>query len=172
MKTCANCDAPLTECSRKFCSRRCNNAFYRDSHTQECSRGDCDRRVRAKALCVTHYNAAYHKGNQRKHDDPEKRRVWLRKRTQRRRALIRDPEADLIDRDDVGERDGWRCGICRRKVNRALAWPHPRSASLDHIVPLSLGGQHIRANVRIAHLTCNVRRSNQSSGYEQTLLVA
>lgn len=171
MKTCVHCGAPLSGRSRRFCSRSCNNTYYRDSSTQACERPQCERPVRARGLCVTHYNATYHKGSQRKFDDPEKRRVLLRRRTQRRRALTRDPDADLIDRDEVGERDGWRCGICRRKVNRLLPYPHPRSPSLDHIVPLSLGGRHVRENVRISHLKCNMGRSNRSHGHEQLLLV-
>jgi len=62
--------------------------------------------------------------------------------------------------DVVGERDGWRC-FCRRRINRLLTYPHPRSPSVDHIEPLSLGGEHTYANVRIAHLDCNVRRGNR-----------
>lgn len=174
-KVCAICGGLFDAGSAKakYCSKRCSRAANRarESARGQCSTPGCDKGLRARGLCATHYNATYHKGSQRKYDDPEKRRVWLRRRTQWRRALTRDPSADLIDRDEIGERDGWRCGICRRKVDSTLAYPHPRSPSLDHIVPLSLGGRHVRENVRIAHLSCNVRRSNDSSGFEQTLLI-
>lgn len=102
--------------------------------------------------------------------DPAKRRARLRKKTQLRRALTRTSEAELIDRDLVGARDSWKCGICRRKVNQALAYPHRRSASLDHVVPLSQGGSHTYANVRISHLGCNHARGNRGGG-EQLALV-
>jgi 5-methylcytosine-specific restriction endonuclease McrA len=102
--------------------------------------------------------------------DPAKRRARLRIKTQLRRARMRDVEAESVDRDKVGERDGWKCGICRRKVDRSLAYPHPRSASLDHVVPLSQNGPHTYANVRISHLTCNLARSNRGGG-EQLALV-
>lgn len=102
--------------------------------------------------------------------DPAKRRARLRVKTQLRRARARDVDAEVVDRDVVGDRDGWRCGICRRKVNRRLPYPHPRSASLDHIVPLSQDGKHTYANVRITHLTCNTARGNRGGG-EQLLLV-
>lgn len=71
---------------------------------------------------------------------------------------------------EIYARDGWRCGLCRRKVDVGLTYPHPRSASLDHIVPLSLGGEHVRSNVQLAHLGCNVRKGARSAG-EQLLLV-
>jgi len=71
---------------------------------------------------------------------------------------------------DIAERDGWRCGVCRRRVNPRFAWPHPKSPSLDHIIPLSEGGKHDPANVRLAHLGCNIVRGNRGGG-EQLLLV-
>lgn len=43
------------------------------------------------------------------------------------------------------------------------------SASLDHILPLSLGGAHSMANVQLAHLSCNHTKSN--GGSQQLALV-
>jgi 5-methylcytosine-specific restriction endonuclease McrA len=34
------------------------------------------------------------------------------------------------------------------------------SASLDHVTPLSRGGSHNHGNLAIAHLICNVIKSN------------
>lgn len=62
---------------------------------------------------------------------------------------------------EVFERDGWVCGICDEAIERELSHPDPRSCSLDHIIPLSLGGEHSQANTRAAHLDCNVRRGNR-----------
>ena len=54
----------------------------------------------------------------------------------------------------ICERDGWRCGLCRAVIDPALKWPHPGSASLDHVDPL---GPHEPANWQAAHLACNVQ---------------
>jgi hypothetical protein len=78
-----------------------------------------------------------------------------------RRAAMSAVWVEHVDRDVVGARDGWRCGICRSKIRRTLTHPHPRSASLDHVEPLSLGGEHSYANTRIAHLFCNLSRGNR-----------
>ena len=55
-------------------------------------------------------------------------------------------------------RDGWTCGLCNEGVDGSLRWPHDMSASLDHVVPISLGGPHLYSNVQLAHLGCNVAK--------------
>ncbi len=79
----------------------------------------------------------------------------------RRRAVRAGVAAETISPRAIFDRDGWQCGICESPVDPALAHPEPMSASLDHIVPISLGGEHVAANVRCSHLTCNVRRGNR-----------
>jgi hypothetical protein len=86
-----------------------------------------------------------------------------------RRARMRGGEPDRFDPRVIFERDGWRCGICRRRVNRKLQYPHPRSASLDHIVPLAAGGAHVRTNVQCSHLQCNLDKRHTGPG--QLLLI-
>ncbi|MFI6681893.1 HNH endonuclease [Kribbella sp. NPDC050470] len=88
----------------------------------------------------------------------------------RRARLAGAVTGDPVNRDRIADRDGWRCGICNRAVNPVLAYPHPRSASLDHIIPLAEGGSHEPANIRLAHLTCNVGRGARG-GNEQLALV-
>lgn len=89
---------------------------------------------------------------------------------QRRRAAKLGATVEKFTPAEIFERDRWKCGVCARKVRTDLAYPDPKSASLDHIVPLSEGGEHSRANARLAHLDCNVQRSNRGGG-EQLLLV-
>jgi 5-methylcytosine-specific restriction endonuclease McrA len=87
--------------------------------------------------------------------------VWDERRRenyQRRRALKRGADAEQITNVEVFERDGWVCGLCFEPVDRAVLWPDPLSASLDHILPLSRGGSHTLANVQLAHLGCNVEK--------------
>lgn len=102
--TCPTCSAEFTGRKRIFCSVRCQKAAHRDGKAT-CSHPDCNRIVRAKGLCVTHYNITHHPDSRTLWPaDPEKRRRSLRIKTQRRRALMRDPSAEPVDRDVVGER--------------------------------------------------------------------
>lgn len=175
--TCAVCGAPNPPPSgngrqRKFCSRRCNGTAHRDSKAATCSTPECDRPVRAKGFCNAHYKAQHpNRKLWKKNGKPEVRRAALRKKDQRRRARMKgDPDASLIDRDEVGARDGWRCGLCRKCVDPTLAYPSPQSPSLDHIVPLSLGGKHALSNVQISHLACNVAKGNRAADVQPLLV--
>lgn len=67
-------------------------------------------------------------------------------------------EVRTVLRREIYDRDGWRCHLCRRRVDRRLRHPHPRSASLDHLIPLADGGDHDPANLATAHLGCNMAR--------------
>lgn len=71
---------------------------------------------------------------------------------------------------EIAARDGYRCGLCHRKVNMTLRRPSMRSASIDHIVPLSRGGDDTKVNVQLAHLDCNIKKSNAVE-YAQPLLI-
>lgn len=92
------------------------------------------------------------------------RRYWeqnpdvRRKNRQARRARERNALDETFLPGEVYGRDGWTCGICQQPVDPDLRHPDPMSPSLDHIVPLSLGGRHSRANTQLAHLLCNIRK--------------
>jgi len=81
-------------------------------------------------------------------------------------------DAEQFEPGEIFERDRWRCQIpgCGRLVLRDKPWPHPLSPTIDHIIPLSEGGHHVRANVRCAHARCNVSRGNRG-GNDQLLLI-
>lgn len=79
-------------------------------------------------------------------------------------------EYEPIDRDEIFERDGWICQLCGKPVDKNARWPEPHMPSIDHIIPLSLGGPHLRTNIQCAHLTCNMSKGNRTVG-EQLLLV-
>jgi 5-methylcytosine-specific restriction endonuclease McrA len=148
----------------KYCSPKCAYA----ASAKQCTKPGCSNTFRARGLCSSHYNAEYFPGSQKKWPASTTTR---RTKDQRRRALKRGAVAEPVNRDAVGDRDQWKCGVCKRKVDNALPYPDPMSPSLDHIVPLSEGGEHTYANCRISHLWCNVARSNRGGG-EQLMLWA
>lgn len=76
-----------------------------------------------------------------------------------RRVKIRgDARTERFSSREIFERDGWLCGICRDAIDRALTWPQPESASLDHVIPIARGGGHTRENSQASHLRCNLRK--------------
>lgn len=55
--------------------------------------------------------------------------------------------------------DCWLCGL---PINLTIAWPHPSSFSVDHVIPRSKGGTDALDNLRPSHLGCNSRRGNRN----------
>lgn len=83
------------------------------------------------------------------------------KRGSARRRAAAAASIEKVSRKAVFERDGWTCQICHDPVDRDAAWPDPKSPSLDHIHPLSKGGDHTYANTQLACLRCNIRKSDR-----------
>lgn len=87
--------------------------------------------------------------------NPEKCADYVHRRRARK---LGNGDYEEFTRREIGDRDGWVCGICDNAINQTLVFPDWWSQSLDHVVPLVHGGQHNRANARITHLICNIRR--------------
>lgn len=56
------------------------------------------------------------------------------------------------------ERDGTACSLCGEDIDMTLKYPHPKSRSVDHVLPRSLGGTEDMSNLALACLTCNVSK--------------
>jgi 5-methylcytosine-specific restriction endonuclease McrA len=82
------------------------------------------------------------------------------RKNHRNRAKFFGVRYEQVDRLEVFARDGWFCLLCVTPVDPALRWPHLMSASLDHVVPMSRGGDHSYRNVQTAHLSCNIAKGN------------
>lgn len=90
-----------------------------------------------------------------------RRDAWRHANHMRRAATA---GSEKFSASEIYDRDRWRCGLCRKRVDRRLKWPNPMSVSLDHIVPICDGGPHSRVNVQCAHLSCNSRKSAGAGG--------
>jgi len=84
-------------------------------------------------------------------DNPESKRAT----DARRYALTRgSTEAERFTLDEIFERDQAICHLCLQRVPRS-------QATMDHVVPVTKGGPHTRANVKLAHRSCNARKGNR-----------
>lgn len=57
-----------------------------------------------------------------------------------------------VDRQEIFERDGGKCHICKKSVD-------PINWHLDHIIPLAREGTHEPRNVAVSHPRCNRHKS-------------
>lgn len=71
------------------------------------------------------------------------------------RRAQRDVRVPQRRRQKILNRDGWQCYLCDRAINREMSWPHPLSGTVDHVVPVMMGGKNDPANLRAAHWQCN-----------------
>jgi hypothetical protein len=81
-----------------------------------------------------------------------------------RDALFRaNGPAEYFARNEIGDRDGWVCGICQdpgRLADPAAERLDQLVAVVDHVLPPGRGGTRTRDNVQIAHRFCNSQKSD------------
>jgi hypothetical protein len=85
----------------------------------------------------------------------------------RRRGL---KKTEVISLPAIFSRDRGLCGLCGKRVNRRWKPNDSRAATLDHIVPISLGGRHESANVQLAHFGCNSAKRARICGSQLRLI--
>lgn len=77
------------------------------------------------------------------------------------RARLHLARVERVSRQRVFERDQRVCQLCYAPVDLSLRGPE--GPSLDHIIPLSRGGEHSYANVQLAHFRCNSRKGARAA---------
>lgn len=93
--------------------------------------------------------------------DPDRNR----RKNQKRKAH----KAGEYTLGEVALRDGHRCHLCRKRVDMTLTGNDRMGPTIDHLIPVSAGGDDVLSNVRLAHRSCNCSRG--ARGDVQLLLV-
>ncbi len=131
-------------------------------------------RYQANRAAQSEYNRAYYQENRERH--AELGRAWREKNAEPMRAYMREYYEANVDRFNqygvkrraskrdqfvehvnslvVLERDDGVCGICGGDVD-------PLDFHVDHIIPLSRGGEHSYANTQAAHPFCNLSKHDR-----------
>lgn len=76
----------------------------------------------------------------------------------------------LISLVTIGDRDGWRCGLCGGRINRNKRHPDPLSPSLDHVIPIAHGGSNDAVNLQVTHLRCNLAKRDRPAAEQLRLI--
>ncbi len=151
-----------------------------------CDVAGCDRRANVGRMCSMHY------GRLRRHGDVNVRSVETTRicatcgaafdpgggRARKycgKRCKPSGRIAGSVNKRSwvlkLGNEEGWNCWLCNEPVDPALHWPHRFAGSVDHVVPVSLGGTDERKNLRLSHLTCNTsKKANLLTQEELTSL--
>jgi len=120
-----------------------------------CTATDCDRPHIARGFCAWHWKV----------DAAERGVEWAVEYMEggggRRRAERYGVEYEFVDRAEIFERDGFVCQLCGEDVDPTVKFPDSRAATVDHVVPISLGGAHVAENLACAHFGCNAAKGNR-----------
>lgn len=73
----------------------------------------------------------------------------------RRQAVV---AGERFTRFDLYEIYGSSCYLCGEPLSFRRDLPLAQSVSIDHVVPIVLGGEHTIANCRLVHFVCNSRK--------------
>jgi hypothetical protein len=83
--------------------------------------------------------------------NPEKVRIY----SQRRRALKRGAVSEEVTDFVLWELSDGLCFICDEPVDYRAKFPDPQSATREHVIPLTRGGDDVLSNLALAHYGCN-----------------
>lgn len=83
-----------------------------------------------------------------------------RRKNRKRRLTGRGGSYKL---SDIAARDGYRCHLCNRKVDMGLSGDHKQGPTIDHLIPISQGGDDVESNVALAHRSCNCSRQDKGT---------
>lgn len=78
--------------------------------------------------------------------------AWRGKGTKRPSRSHWGADQTRAAREAIIKRDGPNCWLCE------LAFKFMEKPTLDHVIPLSLGGPHRVSNMKLAHYSCNTKR--------------
>jgi len=167
--TCAECgeEFQTTNSNRIYCSKECGEIANRRQHrelwaeqyepvtfsckgcgtTVTTTCGDTRREFCCQS-CATTYA-------RRKEHATARHKESVRELHRRRDELIRKSFVEEVDYDTLYERDNGCCQICGLPVLYDKLASVDWSGSIDHIVPLSRGGEHSMNNCQLAHRICN-----------------
>jgi 5-methylcytosine-specific restriction endonuclease McrA len=100
----------------------------------------------------------------------ETQRTQRRVQKRKRNAAQRGVHAEAVDPIKVFERDRWRCKLCGERTPKEKRGTCDDDApELDHIIPLSQGGEHTYRNTQCACRRCNGQKGAKPLG--QLLLI-
>lgn len=99
----------------------------------------------------------------------ERRGIGQKYSAIRRARIASSPKLEHVVREDVLKLWGSLCHICDLPIDLTIN-AAPRKGDLnwksglhlDHVIPLSRGGEHTLENIKPAHAICNIRKSNKT----------
>ena len=167
-KTCVWCSKTyITNLKQsKFCCAKCRNAFHGDKHLKATQAKhaanprrfdfDCNRCGLLVISDVMVTKGKY--GRFCRNCALVRRRERYRVKTAKRQKIMNPIR---ISADVIIERDGNVCHLCNSEIDLSIARNSRFGATIDHVIPVSKGGEDTLDNMRLAHWICNIKKGNR-----------
>jgi 5-methylcytosine-specific restriction endonuclease McrA len=192
-RACAQCNTAFKPCRERqvYCSTGCRVAASNDraksdgrSAVWQSNANARKRRKLMTSMCVVCGAAFTHRSIGRRYCSNRcgaKASYEARKGTpeyrelrngcdQRRRARKRTHVVEKFTSAEIFARDRYRCHICGATCNSAARVPDAMAPTVDHLVPLALGGEHTKANTATACFRCNSVKGERGGGEQLAMI--
>jgi hypothetical protein len=146
----------------RFCSPACTQAWNkaeqgksRESVCLTCNKQFLAKRPNRARYCTRSCATQFHYLNGKSLSD-HKKHVRFKGKNARDRAIHYGVTYEPIRVIDVFNDAKWLCSLCGiRTLKSKRGTSDQRAPELDHIIPISMGGPHVRDNVQLACRACN-----------------
>jgi len=103
-----------------------------------------------------------------KYSKTQKGKEVSAKSSQKRQAAKAGAKIEDFSPQKIFNRDGYICQLCGCKTRPDYKNPyHPKYPNLDHIIPLSKGGDHSKINTQCLCRQCNIEKHNKTNFGDQ-----
>ena len=143
---------------RTFICKECGCEF-----TTEC--GD-QHSVFCCHSCAEKHERRMEHGTKRHH-------IYMNKFKRKREKLLSKFKETDVDYEALYKKDHGVCQICGLPVHPEKGVDNNWDGTIDHIVPLSLGGDHMLSNCQLAHRICNsiISQIKNKGNYNVSLMI-
>jgi 5-methylcytosine-specific restriction endonuclease McrA len=152
--------------SGNYCSRACLSIAQNHQVTVVCIICGKVFRIRQKNIHPQGNSCSRRCGHRARVEQvkvyPNRRARHLAASERRRVALKQAPFIETVLIDVLYLRDRGICQLCYKRCSK-------KAATVDHVIPLSLGGAHSYQNTVLAHHSCNSKKSNRLIPQQQRL---
>lgn len=157
----------------KYCSEKCSMPIHLEKLRVKWWKGRGKKKPFECKECGKVVIPKYETGNSKRKEycsdicsNKYSKRVYGNNHTHRARHF--GCECEAVNPIRVFMRDGWRCQLCGEKLKRKDRGSIKNCApELDHIIPLSKGGEHSYRNTQCVCRKCNGEKGNIERGQQR-----
>lgn len=110
-------------------------------------------------------NSCSEKYERRHEHNTARHKEYIKKQKKQRETQLAQSFIEVVDYSDIFQRDNGICQICGMPVHPTKGIDNNWDGTIDHIVPLSIGGEHSVDNCQLAHRICNSLKCQETKKY-------